>query len=294
MSTGTGTDGFAGQLRAWRTRRRVSQLELATRAGTTQRHVSFIESGRSVPGRAMVIRLAESLEVPIRERNVLLLAAGFAPVYPRTALDDPALEPVRTALERILTGHLPYPAVVVERCGDLVSANAAFHALTDTVAPRLLAPPVSVPRLLLHPDGLAPRIVNLGEWAWHVVDRLHAEAVRNPHDRLQDLVAELTELVPGRPRHLAPDHLGFAVPLRLRTADGDGELRLVTTLTHFGTAVDVTIAELRLEAFLPADEATAAILTELTARAHPGQPPARSDVPGPGTPLPAPAGRSAG
>jgi transcriptional regulator with XRE-family HTH domain len=290
VTTGSTTDGFAGLLRGWRTRRRVSQLELATRAGTTQRHVSFIESGRSVPGRAMVVRLAESLEVPLRERNVLLLAAGFAPVYPRTALDDPALEPVRTALERILTGHLPYPAVVVDRCGDLVSANAAFHALTDTAAPHLLTAPVSVPRLLLHPDGLAPRIVNLDEWAWHVVDRLHTEAVRNPHDRLQVLVAELTELVPGRPRHLAPDHLGFAVPLRLRTADG--ELRLITTLTHFGTAVDVTIAELRLEAFLPADEATAAALTELTARAHPGQPPARSGVPGSGTPRPAPAGRS--
>ncbi|GAB1512389.1 helix-turn-helix transcriptional regulator [Actinophytocola sp. KF-1] len=242
----------------------MSQLELAARAGTTQRHVSFIESGRSAPGRAMVIRLAESLEVPIRERNDLLLAAGFAPVYPRTALDDPALAPVRTALERILAGHLPYPAVVVDRCGDLVSANAAFHALTATAAPHLLAPPVSVPRLLLHPDGLAPRIVNLDEWAWHVIDRLHAEAVRNPHDRLQRLAAELAELVPDRPRQPGPDHLGFAVPLRLRT--GDGELRLVTTLTHFGTAVDVTIAELRLEAFLPADEATAAFLTALVPR----------------------------
>lgn len=260
-------NGFAHALRAWRTRRRVSQLELAVRAGTTQRHVSFIESGRSAPGRSMVIRLAESLEVPVRERNVLLLAAGFAPAYPQTGLDDPGLEPIRTALERVLAGHLPYPAVVVDRCGDLVMANAGFHALTDTVAPQLLVPPVSVPRVLLHPHGLAPRIVNLDEWAWHVIDRLHAETARNPHDRLQRLVAELTELVPDRPRQPAPDYLGFAVPLRLRTGgDNDGELRLITTLTHFGTAVDVTIAELRLEAFLPADEATAAILTELVTR----------------------------
>jgi transcriptional regulator with XRE-family HTH domain len=261
MITGS-KEGFADALRTWRTRRRVSQLELATRAGTTQRHVSFIESGRSTPGRAMVIRLAESLEVPVRERNVLLLTAGFAPAYPQSGLDDPGLEPVRTALERILAGHSPYPAVVVDRCGDLVLANAGFHALTGTVAPRLLVPPVSVPRVLLHPHGLAPRIVNLDEWSWHVIDRLHAEAERNPHDRLQRLVAELIELVPGRPRQPAPDYLGFAVPLRLRGND-DRELRLITTLTRVGTAVDVTVAELRLEAFLPADEATAGILAEL-------------------------------
>ncbi|UJW28524.1 helix-turn-helix transcriptional regulator [Saccharothrix sp. AJ9571] len=263
MITGT-ESGFAGALRVWRTRRRVSQLELAARAGTTQRYVSFLESGRSVPGRSMVIRLAESLQVPVRERNVLLLTAGFAPAYPQTDLDDPGLEPVRMALERILAGHLPYPAVVVDRCGELVMANAGFHALTSTAAPRLLVPPVSVPRVLLHPLGLAPRIVNLDEWAWHIIDGLHAEAVRNPHPRLQDLVAELTELAPDRPRHPAPDYLGFAVPLRLRT--GGGELRLITTLTHFGTAVDVTIAELRLEAFLPADETTAAMLADLVSR----------------------------
>ncbi|MBF9132923.1 helix-turn-helix transcriptional regulator [Plantactinospora sp. S1510] len=253
--------GLAGALHGWRTRRGVSQLELAVRAGTTQRHVSFIENGRSVPGRAMVVRLAESLEVPIRERNSLLLAAGYAPAYRETRYDDPALAPVRTALERILAGHQPYPAVIVDRHGDLVSANDAFGALTDGVAPRLLVPPVSVPRVLLHPDGLAPRIRNLDEWAWHVLDRLREEAARNPDERLAALVGELVELVPERPRRPGPEHLGFAVPLRLRT--GDGELRLLTTLTHFGTAVDVTIAELRLEAFLPADEGTATLLGRL-------------------------------
>jgi transcriptional regulator with XRE-family HTH domain len=256
--------GLAGLLREWRTRRRVSQLELATRAETTQRHVSFIESGRSTPGRSMVIRLAESLEVPIRERNELLLAAGFAPAYPQTRLDDPQLEPIRTALERILHGHLPYPAVVVDRHGDLVSANAAFEALTGGVAPHLLVPPVSVPRVLLHPQGLAPRIVNLDEWAWHIIDRIQAESVRNPDDQLQRLASELVELAPPRPRD-SPHHLGLAVPLRLRAQDpdDDSELTLITTLTHFGTAVDVTIAELRLEAFLPADGATSALLAEL-------------------------------
>jgi transcriptional regulator with XRE-family HTH domain len=256
--------GFAGALREWRTRRRVSQLELALRAGTTQRHVSFIESGRSVPGRAMVVRLAESLEVPLRERNALLLAAGYAPAYPETRFDDPRLGPVRTALERILEGHLPYPAVIVDRHGDLVAANDAFGIVADGVAPELLAPPANVARVLLHPQGMAPRIANFDEWAWHVIDRLHQEMVRNPSDRLNDLVSELEELVQDRPRQAGADYLGFAVPLRLRCSDG--ELRLLTTLTHFGTAVDVTIAELRLEAFLPSDEATAAILTKLADR----------------------------
>lgn len=254
-------DHFAGALRSWRTRRRVSQLELATRAGTTQRHVSFIENGRSVPGRAMVIRLAESLEVPIRERNALLLAAGFAPAYPESALDSAQLAPVRAALERLLHGHLPYPAVVVSRHGDLVVANTAFGLILRGVDPDLLAAPVSVPRVLLHPRGLAPRIVNLAEWAWHIIDRVRAESERNPDARLMLLAEELAGLAP--PRRVRPQHLGFAVPLHLRIGDGR-ELRLITTLTYFGTATDVTLAELRLEAFLPADDATGAALTELS------------------------------
>jgi hypothetical protein len=211
--------------------------------------------------------LAESLDVPIRERNELLLAAGFAPAYPESAPDSPRLAPVRQALERVLHGHLPYPAVIVDRHGDLVSANAAFDALTAGVAPHLLVPPVSVPRVLLHPRGLAPRIANLDEWAWHVIDRVHAESVRNPDDRLRGLAAELAGLAPPRRRD-SPHHLGFAVPLRLRPPDpaDTRELTLITTLTHFGTAVDVTVAELRLEAFLPADRETSAMLTELLDR----------------------------
>ncbi|GLW98833.1 helix-turn-helix transcriptional regulator [Microtetraspora sp. NBRC 16547] len=259
--------GFAGVLREWRGRRGVSQLDLALRAGTTQRHVSFIESGRSTPGRAMVVRLAESLEMPLRERNALLLAAGYAPAYPETQFDDPELEPVRTALEGVLRGHHPYPAVIVDRRGDLVSANNAFWVLTESVASHLLKPPVNVPRLLLDPQGMAPRIINLDVWAWHVIDHIRQEAARNPDDRLEALVTELTKLVPDRPRQPGPGHLGFAVPLRLRF--GDGELQLLTTLTHFGTAVDVTVAELRMEAFLPADAATASALAEL-GRAAPG------------------------
>jgi transcriptional regulator with XRE-family HTH domain len=241
---------IAEDLRHWRTRRRISQLELALRAGTTQRHVSFIERGRSVPGRAMVIRLAEALEVPLRERNALLNEAGYAAAYSETPLAT--LGPVRRALERVLDGHLPYPAVLVDRQAHLVGANAAFAVLTDGSAPHLLAPPVHVPRLLLHPEGLARRIVNLDEWGRHVIDALA---------RRGDDTSELQALLP-RPAAPGPDHIGNAVPLRLR----DPELTLLTTLTHFGTADDVTVAELSLEAFLPADEATERVLLAYSPR----------------------------
>ena len=247
-------------LRSWRARRRVSQLELAVRAGTTQRHVSFIESGRSVPGRDMVIRLAESLQVPLRERNALLLAGGYAPAYDQTPYAGPGLEAIRTALTSILEGHRPYPAVVVDRRGNLVLANRAFYALTEDVSDRLLAPPVNIPRLLLDPAGLAPRIVNFAQWSWHVIDGLTREAAQNPTPESDSLIQELTALIPPRP---APDpaHLGFAVPLQLRSPHGD--LHLITTLTRFGTAIDVTVSELRMEAFLPADEETATALRRL-------------------------------
>jgi transcriptional regulator with XRE-family HTH domain len=248
---------FAEALRERRTRRQLSQLDLAVRAQTTQRHVSFMESGRSAPGRAMVVRLAESLDLPLRERNDLLLAAGYAPAYPRTALDDPALAPVRAALDHILTGHLPYPAVIVDRHGGLVAANAALGLLTEGVAAELLGPGANVYRLALHPEGMAARIGNLGEWSRHILERIRYELQRNPDDRLAGLLAELDAYAPDQV--LPADHLGFAVPLRLRTTRG--ELRLMTTVTTFATALDVTIAELKLEAFLPADAATAAILT---------------------------------
>ena len=255
---------FAGQLRQWRTRRRVSQLELALRAGTTQRHVSFLERGRSAPGRAMVVRLAESLEIPLRERNALLLSAGYAPAYTQTALDDPELAPVIGALQRVMAAHMPYPAVVIDRHSDLVAANDAFFRLVADVDPSLLQPPVNVARVVLHPRGLASRIANLDEWAWHVLDNLGRQARRDPDDQLESLIAELEGYVPERPRSSGPDHLGFSVPLRLRS--DLGELRLLTTLTYFGTAVDVTVAELKMEAFLPADAATAAALNELAGR----------------------------
>ncbi|MGW2339045.1 helix-turn-helix domain-containing protein [Streptomyces sp. NPDC001661] len=272
MTTQTVRGGELGEaLRGWRIRRRISQLELAARAGTTQRHVSFIESGRSVPGRAMVVRLAEAMKVPLRERNVLLLAAGYAPAYPETGFTDAHLGAVRKALERVMEAHHPYPAVIIDRGADLVTANGAFHALIGGVDAALLEAPMNVARVLLHPRGLAPRIENLDEWAWHVVDALRDEAARNPHRRTDRLLTELEALLPVRPRRTGPDHLGFAVPLRLRSRAG--ELRLLSTLTHFGTAVDVTLAELRLEAFLPLDEETADRLSELAPRARPARSP---------------------
>jgi transcriptional regulator with XRE-family HTH domain len=251
--------GFAQALREWRERRRVSQLELALRAGTTQRHVSFIERGRSLPGRGMVVRLAEALEVPLRERNTLLLAAGFAPAYPETSLDDPSLDPVRSALEHVLDGHMPYPAVLTDRDAQLVAANRATGALLVGVAPWLLDAPVNLARVLLHPEGMSPRIDNLTDWGWHVIDGLARKADRDRNPALEALITELREYVPPRPRRVPPGHLGFAVPLRLRAAEQ--ELALLTTLAHFATAIDVELAELTLEAFLPADPATAAFFT---------------------------------
>ena len=257
---------FARVLRERRASRRLSQLDLALRAGTTQRHLSFIESGRSVPGREMVIRLGESLELPLRERNEFLLAAGFAPAYPQTPLDHEALAPVMDALEHVLAAHVPYPAIIVDRHGDLVAANAAQHILFDGCAPELLASPANAYRIALHPDGMAPRIQNFPEWARHVLEGVRAELRRNPDDRLAALADELSRYVPAA--RIRPGHLGFAVPLELRSRAGD--LRLITTISSFATAVDVTVSELKLEAFLPADQATATALSQRAAR--PGLP----------------------
>ncbi|SHN12171.1 MmyB family transcriptional regulator [Actinacidiphila paucisporea] len=260
---------FPQALRASRSRRRLSQLELALRAGTTQRHISFIENGRSAPGRALVARIADSLALPLRERNGLLLAAGYAPVHPQRDLDDPALAPALEALDHILTGHLPYPAIIVDRYGELVGANSAFGVMTEGADPALLGPRANILRLALHPAGMAPRIRNFPQWARHVIEALREEQRRNPDDRLAALHDELVGYVPpltpspgaaagqgAGPRAGAEDVLGFAVPMELDSA-GRGLLRLMTTVAVFATAADVTIAELKLEAFLPADRATA-------------------------------------
>jgi transcriptional regulator with XRE-family HTH domain len=247
---------FPSELRRRRSARRLSQLELAMRAETTQRHVSFIEQGRSRPGRGMVVRLAESLELTLRERNELLLAAGFAPAFPESPLDDEALRPVRQAIDTILDGHLPYPAIVVRSPCILVAANRAFDLFNEGVDPALLEPPINLFRHALHPDGLARRVRNLPAWGRHITQHVRGQLARSPDPSLEALLAELEGYLPPLPDEV--DVLGFAVPLELASADGD--LRLITTLTSFATAADVTLAELSLEAFLPADEHTADVL----------------------------------
>jgi len=226
------------------------------RAGTTQRHLSFLEQGRSRPGRNLVMRLSEAMDLTLRERNALLVSAGFAPAFPESRLDDAALRPVREALDTILDGHLPYPAIVVRPHGILVIANRAFELFHEGVDPALLEPPVNVFRLALHPDGNAPRVHNLPEWGRHITEHLRTQLVRSPDPSLEALLAELEGYLPPLPPQ--PDVLGFSVPLEMGSSDGD--VRLITTLTSFATAADVTLAELHLEAFLPADEGTAEVL----------------------------------
>jgi transcriptional regulator with XRE-family HTH domain len=250
-------------LRTWRGRRRLSQLELAGEAEISTRHLSFLETGRAQPSRDMVLRLAERLEVPLRERNLLLVAAGYAPVFPERRLDDPALLAARKAVDLVLKGHEPYPAVAVDRRWTLVAMNAAVPPLMAGADAALLRPPVNVLRLSLHPAGLAPRIVNLGEWRAHVLARLRRQVELTADPLSSDLLAELkgypagNGAAPRRPA-AADDLAGVVVPLRLAT--DDGILSFFSTITVFGTPVDITLAELALEAFFPADGATAEAL----------------------------------
>lgn len=240
-------------LRLWRKRRRMSQLDFALEAEISQRHLSFLESGRSRPSREMLVHLADRLEVPLRERNAMLLAAGFAPLYPERSLDDPAMTAARGAIEAVLRGHEPYPALAVDRHWCLIAANRAVAPLLAGAAVHLLEPPVNVLRLSLHPEGLAPRIANLAEWRQHLLDRLRRQVVVTRDPVLEALLAELaaypvTSTV--TPLHIA-DHGGVAVPMRLATEVG--LVSLISTTTVFGTPRDVTLAELALEAFFPAD-----------------------------------------
>ncbi|MFI6144125.1 transcriptional regulator [Streptomyces sp. NPDC051109] len=204
-----------------------------------------------------LVRLSESLGLTLRERNSMLLRAGYAPAYAESPPESAAVGPAMEALRSILAGHLPYPAVVAGPRGELALANAAFEVLTEGAAAHLLAPPVNVLRLALHPEGMAPRVANLAAWGRHITESLRTRATAHRDPELDALIGELTGYLPPAPPP-GPDHLGFAVPLRLHTAEG--EVRLLTTLTSFATAVDVTLAELHLEAFHPADAPTATLL----------------------------------
>ncbi len=247
-------------LRDWRQRRRLSQLDLALDAGVSTRHLSFVETGRSKPSADMVLHLAERLEVPLRERNRLLLAAGYAPEFEARSLDDPELAPIRDALGHVLAGHEPYPAIAVDRGWNLVASNGALGPLLDGAAPELLQPPVNCLRLSMHPDGIAPRILNLGEWRAHLLHRLERQITLTGDAGLRDLLEELlTYPGPATDEGPVPVSGDVMVRLRLSAVDG-GELSFFSTVTTFGTAVDITVSELSIEAFFPADAATAETL----------------------------------
>ncbi len=248
-------------LRAWRERRRLTQLDLALAADVSTRHISYVETGRSRPTSQMILHLADQLEIPLRERNALLLAGGYAPAYPEHALNSPPMSVVNDAINSVLQGHEPYPAVVVDRHWELVAANNASALLTDGAAAHLLEPPVNVLRLSLHPDGMAPRIVNLRDWRDHILHRLAHQAQATGDAQLRELHDEIATYPGGRPDPLAGAAPAIVVPLRYRTPHG--ELSFFSTTTVFGTPLDVTVAELAIEAFYPADPATAQILKGL-------------------------------
>lgn len=251
-------------LREWRRRRHLSQLDLALDAEISQRHLSFIESGRAAPSRDLLLHLTERLGVPLRERNPILIAAGYAPVFTQRSLDDPALVAAREAIDLILKGHEPFPALAVDRHWTLVSANAALGPLLAGVKDeRLLAPPVNVLRLSLHPDGLARRIVNFAEWRNHLLERLQQQIAASGDPVLRALLDELIALPvpPATRRAMAgvPHDLGdIAVPLEIETEAG--VLSFLSMTTVFGTPLDITLSELAIESFFPANAETAAIL----------------------------------
>jgi transcriptional regulator with XRE-family HTH domain len=242
----------AGDLvREWRERRRLSQLELALNAEISARHLSFVENGRSNPSRALVLTLADRLELPLRERNGLLQAAGYAPVFSEASLDAPHLVAARSALRRLLVAHEPYPALVVDRKWNLVDANAGVPAFLENVSPELLEPPVNVLRVSLHPHGMAPQIVNLAQWRAHLLERLRRQVSITADRELNALYAELCAY-PCDQGEPVQDHVeasDIVVPLRFRHAHG--EVAYLSIVASFGTPLDITLAELSIESFFP-------------------------------------------
>ncbi len=255
-------------LRQWRTRRRLSQLELASRADVSAKHLSFLETGRARPTREMLLRLGEHLTIPLRERNELLLAGGFAPSYPDRPLSAAPMAAVAAAIETILAAQAPNPTLVVDRHWTMVDANPQVAVLTARCAARLLEPPVNVLRLALHPEGLAPRIVNLAQWRDHLLHRLGRQIEATGDRRLRELADELAAYPSGPPSPETGSATELVVPLRLRT--DLGELAFLSTTTVFGAARDVTVEDLAIETFFPADPDTGAVLRSLAADAPTG------------------------
>jgi transcriptional regulator with XRE-family HTH domain len=258
-------DPFGAHLRHWRTRRRLSQLDLAQEAEVSTRHLSYVETGRAAPSREMVLRLAERLDVPLRERNALLVAAGFAPMYRQRSLDDPAMASARRAVDLVLKGHEPFPALAVDRHWNLVAHNALVPMLMAGAAPELVKAPINVLRLSLHPEGLASRIANLAQWRAHLLERLQQQIAATGDTVLQALHDELEAYPAPQVSHdtrAADTELsGVVVPFQLATPNG--VLSFISTTTIFGTPVDVTLQELAVESFFPADAQTAAALAAL-------------------------------
>lgn len=267
MTTVVSDTGVGPLLRAWRERRRLSQLELALRAGSSARHVSFVETGRSRPSEEMVLRLAEHLEVPVRERNALLLAAGYAPRYAESPLDAPRLEALREGIERLLRGYEPYPALVVDGSYTVVAANRGVLMLLDGLPEHLLAPPLNTMRIVLHPEGLAPRIRNLREWRGHLLSQMERQIALMRSESLRELYEEVAAYPPppgaeGEPEEAeAEPYVSFALPMRIE--HGGRVLSFVSSISTFNTPMDVTVAELAIETLIPADPETAAHLRAL-------------------------------
>jgi transcriptional regulator with XRE-family HTH domain len=251
-------------LREWRQRRRMSQMDLAMEADISTRHLSFMETGRSAPSREMILNLAEQLDIPLRERNVLLVAAGFAPIFPERGLDDPGLANARKAIDIVLAGHEPYPAVALDRHWTLVAHNRAIAPFLEGCDPALLSPPINMLRLALNPKGIAPRIENLGEVRGHLMARLKRQIELTADPVLEGLLKEVSSYpVPFSHPHpkKGQEAEELFVPIRLRTSGG--LLTLISATTVFGTPIDVTLAELAIETFLPADAATAEALRRM-------------------------------
>jgi transcriptional regulator with XRE-family HTH domain len=250
-------------LREWRERRRLSQLELSSRAKISTRHLSFVETGRARPSPEMIVKLTEHLEVPLRERNQLLLAGGYAPAYPEHGLDAPELANVRAALKLVLAAQEPYPALVMNRWWELLDANAAVGLIIEGCAAHLLEPPVNVLRISLHPDGLAPSIVNLDQWRAHLIEQLHRRAESSGDAKLADLEAELSAYPGSGASSAMPAVPPNSVVLPLRLRHSSGELSFFSISSIVGTAADVTVEELIIESFYPADLPTAQRLRAL-------------------------------
>jgi transcriptional regulator with XRE-family HTH domain len=260
MATASISAGVGSFLRDWRQRRRMTQLELALSAGISARHLSFVETGRSKPGRDMLLRVAEHLNIPYRERNQILLVAGHAPAFPERPLQDPALAPVRVAIDRILDAHEPFPGIAFDRGWNLVAANAPASMMVEGVDldPSLLEPPVNVLRLGLHPRGIAPYIVNLAHWRAHFLGRLAQQIVVTGDAELKTLMDELAKYPAGEGDGVGAAESGVSEilgPVRVRVPAG-GEWSLFGMFASFDTPFEVTTSELALELLFPADSAT--------------------------------------